>query len=192
MPSKSESCEILVDLIETKGQNKIIYIAADCYGQEDLLISIFERYHEKILLNINHQGLSNRTKEIWKNWLTKVECLRSIVTDDVSCFSRFRACAANGKGIRQELRVDALNIFALSKREAETSLFIRASTLWFGCKDRFEDQDHGERLDHFNFQIKIVPMTFVLRTKMSPRAEFSNVKIDRRGVWHILYSMHSS
>ena len=143
MPTKEQSCSRLLDLIEREGHNKIIYIAADCYGQEDIFIAIYERYGQKIMLDVDHPGVSGRTKSIWKSWLTKVDCLQNVVTKDEP--SRFRACASNGKGVNKRLRDSALNIFALAKREGASSLLIRASTLWFGSRDRFENHEKVER-----------------------------------------------
>jgi hypothetical protein len=142
MPTKEQSCSRLLDLIEREGNNKTVYIAADCYGQEDIFIAIHARYGQKIMLDVDHPGVSGRTKSIWKNWLTKVDSLKNIVTQDEG---RFRACASNGKGVNKRLRDAALNIFALAKRDCTSSLLIRASTLWFGSRDRFEHDERVER-----------------------------------------------
>ena len=145
MPTKVQSCEAVIDLILRKGQTRLVYIAADCYGQEDILLAIHRRFGEPVVLDIAHAGISRRTRAVWSNWLNNVPCLQSAVTENTKSPSRFRACAANGKGVSKLNRENALNIFSLAKREVESNLLIRASTLWFGSRDRFESCERVER-----------------------------------------------
>jgi hypothetical protein len=147
MPSKEESCKAIVDLILARGHNKTIYIAADCYGQEDIFLALHEKFGQQVVLDIKHTGISRRTKAIWCNWLENVPYLHHAVTEDRNSPSRFRACASNGKGVSKGHRENALNIFSLVRRKAESCLFIRASTLWFGSRERFET---FERLERFS------------------------------------------
>ena len=145
MPTKEQSCELLIDLILRKGNNKIVYIAADCYGQEDIFLALHRKFGQKVLLDVDHTGISARTRGIWNNWLRNVPYLQNIVTSDSKSFSKFRACASNGKGVNRRFRDTALNVFSLAKRQAKSHLFIRASTLWFGSRERFENHERVER-----------------------------------------------
>ena len=145
MPSKPVACELMIDLIDRQPSDSKVYLASDCYGQEDIFIAINRRYGQKIILNVDHLGISARTRFIWENWLKNVSCLHDVVTKDLDEPSRFYACASNGKGIPKSLRENALNIFALAKRQ-EPGILIRASTLWFGSRDRFDNHERIERL----------------------------------------------
>ena len=110
-PTKEESCRLLCSLIKQHGKGKTIYLCPRFYGYEDLLLAVSKEFGERVFVDVDAAGASNRTEGfqgMLRNLICNIPELRDAVTGDPLHKTRFHAGIYPPKGI---LADSALKIY---------------------------------------------------------------------------------
>ena len=197
-PLRQKSIELLIDLIEKLGKPHV-YVAADSYGIEPVLRALHRHFRAPVLIeDIHHRDVNLESKKVWLSWLGgAVEDMRSVVCDTLpQPAGKYVLHACVSKGLSNPRSIWRAGADTLADEPCSVAL-----------KDR--GKERGRRRAGAGEAQRGVAQGGVLRIKASAlwfsgaagderskavaqRREESAVKQDEYGVWHVLYSNHSS